>query len=146
MTSLDAQQPGIPAPQPGRLSQPYWDGCRDGELRFQRCDTCGTIPARPTSICPHCYGRALSWERSAGLGSLYSWTVVWRPQHPAFRVPYAPAIVELDEGAFLMSAMIGCDNSDLAAGMRVEVEFHPANDRVTLPYFRPSAEVGRAGA
>jgi hypothetical protein len=146
MTSLEAQQPGIPAPQPGRLSQPYWDGCRDGELQFQRCDTCGTIPARPTSICSRCYGRALSWERSAGLGSLYSWTVVWRPQHPAFRVPYAPAIIELDEGAFLMSAMIGCEDSDLAAGMRVEVEFHPANDRVTLPYFRPSTGVGRAGA
>ena len=93
MTSLEAQQPGIPAPHPGRLSQRYWDGCRDGELWFQRCDTCGTIPARPTSICPHCYGRSLSWERSAGLGSLYSWTVVWRPQHPAFRVPYAPAII-----------------------------------------------------
>jgi hypothetical protein len=26
----------------------------------------------------------------------------------------APAIVELDEGAFLMSAMIGCEDTDLA--------------------------------
>jgi uncharacterized OB-fold protein len=139
MTSLLAQQPGTPAPQPGRLSQPYWDGCREGELRFQRCDVCGTIPTRPSAICPHCHGRALSWERSAGAGSLYSWTIVWRPQHPAFVVPYAPAIIELDEGAFLMSAMIGCDDTDLAAGLRVEVEFHPASDTITLPYFRPSA-------
>jgi uncharacterized OB-fold protein len=137
MTTLQAQQPGIPAPNPGRLAQPYWDGCRTGELRFQRCDACGTIPSRPASICPNCYGRSLSWERSAGLGALYSWTVVWRPQHPAFRVPYAPAIVELDEGAWVMSAVIGCEPEDLAAGLRVAVEFHPASDSVTLPYFRP---------
>jgi len=138
VSTLEAQQPGIPAPRPSRLSQPYWDGCRAGELRYQRCDACGTIPARPTTVCPRCHGRVLRWERSAGRGSLYSWTVVWRPQHPAFRVPYAPAVVELDEGAFLMSAMIGCEPEDLRAGMRVEVEFHPASDDVTLPYFRPA--------
>ena len=138
MSTLEAQQPGIPAPRASRLSQPYWDGCAAGELLFQRCDTCGTIPARPASVCPHCHGRALSWERSSGVGSLYSWTVVWRPQHPAFRVPYAPAVVELEEGAFLMTAMIGCEPEDLRAGMRVEVEFHPADAEMTLPYFRPA--------
>jgi len=138
MSTLEAQQPGIPAPRASRLSQPYWDGCRAGELRFQRCDTCGTIPARPTTVCPHCHGRSLTWERSSGVGSLYSWTIVWRPQHPAFRVPYAPAVVELEEGAFVMSSMIGCEPEDLRAGMRVEVEFHPADAEVTLPYFLPA--------
>jgi uncharacterized OB-fold protein len=138
MSTLTPQKAGIPAPTPTRLSKPYWDGCREGELHFQRCDTCGTIPARPGPICPHCHGRSLSWERSAGAGSLYSWTVVWRPQHPSFTVPYAPAIIELDEGCFLMSAMIGCEAEDLVADLRVEVEFHPANDSITLPYFRPA--------
>jgi uncharacterized OB-fold protein len=63
--------------------------------------------------------------------------VVWRPQHPSFQVPYAPAIVELDEGFWLLSAIIGCDHEDIEAGMRLGVEFHPASDDVTLPYFRP---------
>ena len=139
MTTLQPQQPGIPVPHPTRLSQPYWDGCRDGELRYQRCDSCGLIPARPTSICSRCYSRSFTWETSTGRGALYSWTVVWRPQHPAFQVPYAPAIVELDEGLVLMSAMVGCEPEDLKEGMRVEVEFHPASDTVTLPYFHPSA-------
>ena len=69
---------------------------------------------------------------------------VWRPQHPAFRVPYAPAVVELDEGAFLMSAVIGCEDGDLEAGMRVKVEFHPADDTITLPYFRPVVTSARS--
>ncbi|HZQ58046.1 MAG TPA: OB-fold domain-containing protein [Acidimicrobiales bacterium] len=140
MSTLQPQRPGIPAPHPTRLSQRYWDGCRQGELWYQRCDACGAVPPRPTTICPRCYARSLTWEQSAGRGSLYSWTVVWRPQHPAFEVPYAPAIVELDEGLVLMSAMVGCEPEDLAAGMRVEVEFHPASDTITLPYFHPDAQ------
>jgi uncharacterized OB-fold protein len=139
--TLRPQPVGIPAPSPSRLSQPYWDACLAGELRFQRCDACGTIPARPSPICPRCHSRSLSWQRSAGTGSLYSWTVVWRPQHPSFRVPYAPAIIELDEAWFLMSAMVGCEPEDLAPGLRVVVEFHPAGEGIALPYFRPSSEV-----
>ena len=137
MTVLVAQQPGTPAPQPGRLSQPYWDGCRQGELRFLLCDECGAIPPHPSPICPRCHTRSLRWVPSEGRGSLYSWTIVWRPQHPSFQVPYAPAIIELDEGAFVMSAMVGCEDADLVPGMQVEVEFHSASDTITLPYFHP---------
>jgi uncharacterized OB-fold protein len=140
VSTLRPQETGIPAPFPTRLSEPYWDGCRKGELRFQRCDVCGAIPPRPAVICPRCHSRSFTWETSAGKGSLYSWTVVWRPQHPAFRVPYAPAIVELDEGLVLMSAMVGCEPEDLKEGMRVEVEFHPTSETITLPYFHPSEE------
>jgi uncharacterized OB-fold protein len=71
------------------------------------------------------------------MGSLYSWTVVWRPQHPSFRVPYAPAIVELDEGLRLLSSVVGCEPEELHEGMRLAVEFHPASDDISLPYFRP---------
>jgi hypothetical protein len=79
----------------------------------------------------------MAWEQSAGLGSLYSWTVVWRPPDPSFSVPYAPAIVRLDEEFWLMSAIIGCQADDLYDGMRVGVTFHPVSDAVTLPYFSP---------
>jgi hypothetical protein len=76
--------------------------------------------------------------RSSGEGSLYSWTVVWRPQRPAFTVPYAPAIVTLAEGFRMMSSIVGCEPEELAADMPLAVEFHPASDEIFLPYFRPS--------
>jgi uncharacterized OB-fold protein len=63
---------------------------------------------------------------------------VWRPQHPTFQVPYAPAIIELDERFWLMSAIVGCEPEDLRAELPVLVEFHPAGDDVVLPYFRPA--------
>jgi len=136
---LEPQSPGIPVPTPSPASAPYWDAAQRGELVFQRCDDCSTIALRPTTLCGNCRGRSLSWVRSAGLGRLYSWTVVWRPQHPSFTVPYAPAIVSLDEGWFMMSAVVGCEPEDLHADMRLAVEFHPASDDIALPYFRPVA-------
>ena len=48
--TLRPQPAGIPVPSPSRLSQPYWDGCLAGELRFQRCDVCGTIPQPPSAV------------------------------------------------------------------------------------------------
>jgi uncharacterized OB-fold protein len=134
---LQPQQPGIPVPKPSPASAPYWDGCARGELLFQRCDRCGTIALRPTTVCGSCLNRSLSWERSSGQGRLYSWTVVWRPQHPSFEVPYAPAVVTLDEGWSMVSAVIGCEPDELRADIRLAVEFHPAGEDIALPYFRP---------
>jgi uncharacterized OB-fold protein len=137
--TLKPQTPGIPVPKPSSTSAPYWDATAKHELVFQRCDNCGTIALRPTTLCGNCLGRTLSWVQSSGRGRLYSWTVVWRPQHPSFTVPYAPAIVALDEGWYMMSAVIGCEPGDLRADMPLVVEFHPAGDEISLPYFRPTS-------
>jgi uncharacterized OB-fold protein len=137
MTALSPQAVGIPVGAHSVAAQPYWEGCRRGELLYQRCSACHEVNMKPASSCAACGAAALTWERSEGRGRLYSWTVVWRPQHPSFQVPYAPAIIELEEGFWLMSAIVGCDHEDLRAEMPVVVEFHPASDDVVLPYFRP---------
>jgi hypothetical protein len=137
VTVLRAQAPGIPAPFPSLHSQAYWDGCREERLLYQRCAACGFTGLRPSSVCGSCRSNSLTWERSTGSGSLYSWTVVWRPPAPSFEVPYAPAIVRLDEGFWLMSAIIGCEPDALHDGLRLGVEFHRASDTITLPYFSP---------
>ncbi len=137
MSELVAQTEGVPVPVPSLWSEPYWEGCRRHELRFQRCQSCATIPPLPMARCPQCQRDALAWERSAGDGSLYSWTVVWRPQNPAFSVPYAPSIVSLNEGFRLLSAMVGCGADALVDAMEVAVEFHPVDELITLPFFRP---------
>lgn len=128
---------GIPVPRLSSGAAPYWEGTRAGELRYLLCGNCGRIPSLPTPRCPRCRSHNLSWQRSSGRGSLYSWTVVWRPQHPAFTVPYAPAIVRLDEGFTVLSAMVGCVAGDLRDGLAVEVEFHAVDDELTLPFFHP---------
>ncbi|MEY2431334.1 MAG: hypothetical protein QOC92_1059 [Acidimicrobiaceae bacterium] len=136
--TLQPQTPGIPTGAHSAAAEPYWEGCRQGELRYQRCAECRSVNMKPARSCAACGAPALTWERSEGRGRLYSWTVVWRPQHPTFQVPYAPAIIELDERFWLMSAIVGCEPEDLRAELPVLVEFHPAGDDVVLPYFRPA--------
>ena len=127
----------VPVPTPE--TQPYWDGCRRHQLLYQRCAACSSYGLGVFTVCAQCHATAPVWERSAGKGSLYSWTVVWRPPDPSFQVPYAPAVVRLDEGFWMMSAIIGCEPAELHDGLRVGVEFHRVSDDITLPYFRPTS-------
>jgi uncharacterized OB-fold protein len=137
MTRLTAQTEGIPLPQPSNTSQPFWDGCRDGRLLYQRCLTCGHVVFEPAPLCRWCTSRVLQWEQSRGQGQVYSWTIAYRPQTAAFTIPYAPVIVDLDEGFQMLSNLIDCDTNDLAVGMRVRVDFRQVGP-LTLPYFRPA--------
>jgi uncharacterized OB-fold protein len=137
MTRLEAQTEGIPLPHPSDISRPFWDGCRDGRLLFQRCLTCDHVVFEPAPMCRWCTSRSLQWEQSKGGGKIYSWTIAYRPQTNAFTIPYAPVIVDLDEGFQMLSNIIDCDTDDLTVGLRVQVDFRPVG-HLTLPYFRPA--------
>ena len=117
------------------LSGPFWQGCQAGELRYQRCHSCGLSNFPPTEHCRQCLSGGLRWARSGGHGEVYSWTVVHRPVTTEFDPPYAPAIVTLDEGYQMLTNVVGVAPDDLAIGMRVQVQFHAVGDGVTLPYF-----------
>jgi uncharacterized protein len=79
----------------------------------------------------------LAWETSAGNGSVYSYTTIWRPQTPEFATPYVVAVVQLDEGYSMIANVVGCDDAAVSVGMPVQVEFHPISNEITLPYFAP---------
>lgn len=146
MTWLAPHPEGIPLPRTSPASRPFWDACAREELRFERCADCGGAGLVATGWCRHCGGDRLRWERSRGEGALYSWSVVWRPQSPAFRVPYAAAIVRLEEGFDMLANIIGCHTDQLRSGLAVEVAFHAIGDGVLLPYFQPRGDAaGGAG-
>jgi hypothetical protein len=139
MTDLAPQRGDIPVPQPTPVSQPFWDGLARHALLFQRCARCGGCTHTPALVCAHCHAPAseLAWEESNGRGTVYSWTVVWRPQTPAFTVPYAPVIVDLEEGWQMLSSLIGCPPEAVRVGLDVMVDYHAVAGGITLPYFRP---------
>jgi uncharacterized OB-fold protein len=138
MTQLQQQTGPIPLPDPTSVSEPFWEACREGKLLFQRCQNCGKAVFDPAVACRFCLSTELTWEESEGEGSIYSWSVVWRPQTPAFTVPYAVIIVDMDEGYQMLSSLIDCDTDILAKGLRVQVDFREMSDTITLPYFRPA--------
>ena len=134
---LRPQHDGIPVPHPSPLSARFWEGCARHELLFQRCSACGAANFDPAPACRACGASALEWEAGAGRGEIESWSIVWRPQVPAFSAPYAVAIVALDEGYQMVSNIVGCEPADVVVGLRVVVEFHGVGDGVVLPYFTP---------
>ncbi len=138
---LEPRVTGIPIPRPTPESLPYWEGTRIGELRYQRCDSCGRANFGPGLACRHCRTHELTWVVGSGLGTVYSWTVVWRPQTPAFEVPYAPVIVRLDDGYDMVSSLVGVDHAGIHDGQRVMVEFHPISPSITLAFFRPASDL-----
>jgi len=128
----------IPLPRPTRLSQPHWDGCKEGVLRVQRCAACGAYVFIPQPICTTCQSERLEWVTSSGRGTLYSFTTVHRPPRPEFETPYVVAIIELEEGWHMLSNLVECPPENLRVGMPVAVTFRRMSDEITLPLFRPA--------
>ncbi len=128
-----------PLPTPTTLSRPHWEGCREGVLRVQRCDACGHHVFIPRPTCTKCLSEELRWVESSGRGTLYSYTVVHRPQQPQFEVPYTVAIVELEEGWHMLTNLVDVPDGALEIGMPVEVDFRPMSEEITLPFFRPAS-------
>jgi uncharacterized OB-fold protein len=127
-----------PLPALQGLTQQFYDWCRQRELRFQRCGDCGTWRHVPRETCARCGSFRWDWQRSSGKGRIFTWTVAARAMHPAFTadVPYAPVVVEMDEGVRVVSLMIDCPPDELEIDMPVEVTFDAVTPEVTLPRFR----------
>ena len=84
-----------PLPKLNADTKPFWNGCSDHELRFQKCMECGYVRWPPSIICPLCYSNKTEWIRASGKGKVFSFVVYHKPYHPAFKIdlPYVVAIV-----------------------------------------------------
>jgi uncharacterized OB-fold protein len=130
-----------PIPVPSAESQAYWDGLRDRKLLMPRCDACGKYWFPPSLLCPHCNATKWTWTSTSGRGRIFSYVVYHRVYHPGFadEVPYAVAVIELDEGPRMVSNVIGIAPDKVACDLRVEVVYQPITDTITLPKFKPAA-------
>ncbi len=120
-------------------SQPYWDALKQHRLLLKHCRACQRSHHYPRELCPHCHSDDLEWKQAAGTGRIYSYTVARRPAGPAFKAdtPYVVALVELDEGARLMTNIVTADVESVRIDQRVAVQFDDVTPDVTLPKFRP---------
>ncbi len=119
-------------------SAPYWEGCRQGELRYQRCSACGEVVFHPRALCPYCMADALAWKVSAGRARIYSFSVQQVPLRPDVdsRGPRALGIAEVDEGFHMFAEFIADDLDALAIGDSLEVVFDRIDDTLVLPKFK----------
>lgn len=137
----DANKVGRPLPS---LDEPdtgeFWRKTKDKVLGYQHCDDCGTVVFYPRRHCTGCLGSTLTWQASAGEGTIYTFSVVRQSYHPFFRtrVPYAVAWIDLDEGPRILSNITGVTDPgvELSVGQRVRVAWEE-HETLSIPLFEP---------
>jgi uncharacterized OB-fold protein len=140
MTEI-TELPAFPAVGRDSGSAAFFDAAARGELLVQQCGTCATVLPPEAKTCVSCGSAELGPTVVSGLGSLVSWVVVRQAPIPvlAGAVPYVTAVVELDEGPWLMVRLVG-DVDGIGAGDRVQVDFVRSGAGETtgemLPVFR----------
>ena len=132
----DIQRP-LPAPTPETAH--FWEGCKAGELRLQRCTACAASYFPPRPFCPACASREVEVYAASGRASLYSYVINHRPAPGFGPEPYAIAVVTLAEGPRMMTNIVDSPQTPeaLKLDMPLEVTFQTFGE-TALPLFKPA--------
>lgn len=127
-------------PEPTPETRHFWDGCKEGELRLQRCTDCTHSYFPPRPFCPKCASRNVETFKASGKAFLYSYIINHRPRPDMGKEPHSIAVVQLEEGPRMMSNIVGCPQTPeaLQLDMPLEVIFEKQNEDISLPLFQPA--------
>jgi len=132
-----------PLPKPTADTQAFWHAANQDQLVVQTCRDCGKPQFYPRGFCVSCLSDDLDWVPATGKGRIYSYTICRVPGHPSMadQVPYAMALVDLDEGVRMLAQIVDTALDQVAIGARVEVVFERISDDIQLPQFKISSGV-----
>jgi uncharacterized OB-fold protein len=140
MTTTTGEVPFRILPKISDRNAHFWQGGRDGELRFQRCGACGYYLHPPAVICPKCWSKDIRVEAVSGRADVLAFSINYQPWMPGPEVPFVLAIVhpvEQDD-LRLTTNIVNCPPDDVRVGMAVQVIFEPhVEDEVWIPLFEP---------
>ena len=124
----------LPSPIANPENKPFLDAAQIGKLLVKHCNTCNRAHYYPRTICPHCGSDDTTWVKSAGLGEIYSYTVMRR----GVEVPFAMAYVKLQEGISMLTHLTNCDFDSIRVGQKVKVVFQETQDGQKTHLFEPA--------
>lgn len=102
-----------------------------GRFLLQRAQSSGTVFFPPRLAEPGTGETDLEWIEASGMGTIYSMTLVsQKPPAP----PYNVVLVDLDEGARLMSRVEGIAPDALHIGLRVRARIVEEGDAPLLVF------------
>jgi uncharacterized protein len=121
-----------------KLSEPFWQGLKQRRLMLQFDSASGRAQfyPRPQSL----YSEAgVQWRQASGKGVIAALTLSHvAPPGLADRLPYALALVRLDEGPRLLARIVAPYES-LALGQPVEIAWDCTEEEGAFPVFKPAA-------
>jgi uncharacterized OB-fold protein len=118
----------------------FWAGADAGELRIQRCGSCGVLRHPPGPMCPRCHGTSHDYVVASGRGEVFSYVVHHHPPVPGRTAPFVVAVVQLPEGVRIAGNVLGVPPEQVQIGMPVEVVFERADAGLVLPQWRPASD------
>jgi hypothetical protein len=115
----------------------FWEAAGRHVLAAPWCDHCQRPVLYPRELCPRCQSPTPEWRALSGRGTVYAFGIEHRAwsSAPGLAPPYVVALVELEEGARLLTNVID-EPGRVAVGAPVEVVFEPGSDGRTVPRFR----------
>ena len=122
-------------------SAEYFDATARGELLLRRCHACGHVRGPEVPMCTDCLSEDFEWFVSSGTGHVESWVVLHSRAGADGVVPDPRIIatVELTEGPWMSSALLGIDPAAVTGTMPVVVAFERPEDSEAIPVFRPAS-------
>ena len=131
-------------------TRPFYEGCRAGELRVQRCGETQRLVFPPQPFSPFAPMAPLEWSPVSGRGTIWSFVVPHPPLLPAYAelAPYNVIAVALEEDPCVRlignlvagpgGAIDEIDPGEIRIGTPVRVVFEPLNDEIHLPRWVPA--------
>ena len=132
---------GIPIMRPyiDLDNQGYWDAIKNHKFALQYCTECNKFIHPPRPMCPTCRSQdTMEWKESSGKGILYSYIAFTSPKmaYPAYELPYAVVLVELEEGPRICANTHEIEPDEIEIGMPVEVMYEDLPDGQTVYRFK----------
>lgn len=125
----------------------FFKNLKEGKLLGLKCKDCGAITSPPKNSCNKCGSRKLEKTLLSGKGIIKSYTVTYiAPMGYEKEVPYTVALVELEEGPWIIGRLdldpniveredlIGKKVSVYAKELQSEM-FYPDKSKRIVPYF-----------
>ena len=109
----------------------FWRGLEGGLLLIQQCVACGKMRYPPKARCLACGDIDSAIAQASGLGTLFSYTTVYKPPLPGLTLPMTLGLVALEEGVRIL-APLDRSITEPTIGMKLQAAFG-ANDIAPAP-------------
>ncbi|MEZ5223731.1 MAG: OB-fold domain-containing protein [Ilumatobacteraceae bacterium] len=125
-------------PHPTPTSQPFWDGLANGRVMIQYSPSTDRWVFYPRTLAPGSLANDLEWREISGAGRIHTFTTTYSPTGPQWKdaLPQQLAVVELDEGPRLTTALVDAPIDEVMIGLRVRPVIEDRNGRgIALLYY-----------
>jgi uncharacterized OB-fold protein len=124
-----------PLPMKEPQHEPFWEGIARHEFLVPKCNNCGDWNWVPYPACRTCLSEDLTWTKTAGHGTVMTFSVVHRGPPTFGKEPYGTVLLELPErprSLVILGNTTGMDPEDLRIGMQLKFVYQdiPSEDFV----------------